>query len=212
MATTTCNLCSKEYYIRPSSLLKNKHNFCSRECCVKSLPIMVYSKERNLKISKSKKGTCFSEKHKTNLSLALKGKMPSNIDTLKASEGWKSAILKTKGLPIPTQRRFKISKTMKAKKNHLWKGGISSINQLIRKSLEYKLWRESVFARDNFTCVFCNARGVKLNADHIKPFSSHTNLRFELSIGRTLCEPCHRSTDTYGSKFFIKIKNEAYAN
>lgn len=68
---------------------------------------------------------------------------------------------------------------------------------MIRESLEYKLWRESVFKRDNYTCQICDKRGAKLNADHIKPFAFYSELRFDLVNGRTLCEDCHKKTDTY---------------
>ena len=69
-----------------------------------------------------------------------------------------------------------------------------------RKTLEYRLWREAVFARDNFTCIWCFQRGGKLQADHIKPFALYPELRFALDNGRTLCEDCHKTTNTYGGK------------
>lgn len=81
-----------------------------------------------------------------------------------------------------------------------WKGGITSENELIRKSIEYRLWREAVFARDNFTCQECNIIGGKLQAHHIKPFSLFPELRLAIDNGITLCKSCHLLTDTYGSK------------
>jgi len=95
-----------------------------------------------------------------------------------------------------------IGKIGKYKKNkcHFWKGGVTPINMLIRKSREYKLWRKTVFERDNYTCVWCNYKGGNLNADHIKPFSLYPKLRFLIDNGRTLCSPCHRTTETFGSK------------
>lgn len=72
-------------------------------------------------------------------------------------------------------------------------------NKIIRKSFEYKLWRESVFERDNYTCVECGTRGGELNADHIKPFAYYHKLRFDINNGRTLCVACHRKTSTFGA-------------
>jgi len=84
------------------------------------------------------------------------------------------------------------------KDNPAWKGGISPINERIRQSKEYKLWRESVFKRDNYSCIWCGKTGGILNADHIKPFALYPELRFAIDNGRTLCIDCHKITDTYG--------------
>lgn len=89
------------------------------------------------------------------------------------------------------------------KGNIPWNKGIGTKTteaQRIRVSLAYEAWRKDVFIRDKFTCQFCGEVGGKLNADHIKRFSDYPELRLELSNGRTLCEPCHRTTDTFGRK------------
>lgn len=75
----------------------------------------------------------------------------------------------------------------------------------IRKSLEYRLWRKAVFERDDYTCVNCGARNgegvtVVLQADHIKPFHSHPELRLAIDNGRTLCLGCHKKTPSYGRR------------
>ena len=104
------------------------------------------------------------------------------------------------------ESRKKSSNSHKGEKSHLWKGGVTSINMKIRAGIEYRLWREAVFERDNYTCIWCetrsgNGKAIILHADHIKPFAQYPELRFALDNGRTLCIDCHKKTETYGSKF-----------
>lgn len=110
---------------------------------------------------------------------------------------------KALGRVIPPEVRMKMGS--KGSKNSGWIDGRTPDNKRIRMSVEYRLWREAVFARDNFTCVNCGKRGGNLHADHIKPFSLFPELRLAIDNGRTLCVPCHRKTDTYGSKLLTQI-------
>lgn len=110
------------------------------------------------------------------------------------------------GRERPLEIRVSQSRAMKKRVedglHNSWKGGITPINRAIRNSLEYKLWREAVFQRDNFTCQECTYRGGDLHADHIKPFALFPELRLAIDNGRTLCVPCHRKTPTYSGKNF----------
>jgi 5-methylcytosine-specific restriction endonuclease McrA len=109
-----------------------------------------------------------------------------------------------KGIKLSEQHKEKVrtantNNPKRTGENHWnWKGGISPERKRLYFSQEYKLWRKTVFERDSFTCIWCGQVGGKLNADHIKPWSLYPELRFAIDNGRTLCECCHRATDTYG--------------
>jgi hypothetical protein len=105
------------------------------------------------------------------------------------------------------ESRKRMSEAHKGEKSANWRGGLSSINKQIRASLEYRLWREAVFKRDNYTCIWCKRKGIYLNADHIKPFALFPEVRFAIDNGRTLCVDCHKKTDTYGWKL-LKITKQ----
>lgn len=53
-----------------------------------------------------------------------------------------------------------------------------------------RLWREAVFARDNWTCQKCKIMGGELNPHHIKNFAECPELRTSIENGITLCEKC----------------------
>jgi len=142
------------------------------------------------------------------IGLALKGKKKSESHRLnmrKANLGKKHS--------IESRKKMSLSRIGKrtGDKCNFWKGGITPIHTSIRTSLQYKLWRKAIFERDDYTCVWCGAKSSKgnsvmLNADHIKPFAEYPDLRFVLDNGRTLCEPCHKKTDTYAKHAIKKIK------
>ena len=103
-----------------------------------------------------------------------------------------------KKLSLEVRQKMSNAHLLRREKNHLWKGGITPINQQIRTSFEYKQWRNAVYKRDNYTCVWCGSKeSGRLNADHIKPFALYPDLRFDINNGRTLCIDCHKQTDSY---------------
>jgi len=171
------------------------------------------SEEGKNKIRLAKLGKKLSDKHKKNLSKSHKGlKYPNRksplprteihkkrlSDSLKGKKGHphsaktKLEMSKTrKGRKASVETRKKMSLNMQGAKNRFWKGGVNPINMKIRRSLEYRLWREAVFKRDKFTCVWCGEKGKYIEADHIQLFSTHPELRFAIDNGRTLCQDCH---------------------
>ena len=79
-------------------------------------------------------------------------------------------------------------------KSSNWKGGVTPINELIRKSPQYQGWREAVFTRDNYTCQHCGKTKCYIEAHHLKAFSEYPELRFDVDNGVALCVPCHNQT------------------
>ena len=95
---------------------------------------------------------------------------------------------------------------------------ITSLQQKIRHSTQYYLWRKTIYKRDNYTCQICDIRGGNMHADHIKPFSvilfinNIRNLKdaknclelWEINNGRTLCIDCHEQTNSYMNPNAVK--------
>lgn len=56
--------------------------------------------------------------------------------------------------------------------NPNWRGGITELKTLIRKSKRYKQWRDAVYRRDGYRSVQSGKRGQSwdLVAHHLKPF------------------------------------------
>ncbi len=136
------------------------------------------SPETRYKMRMAKLGTKVSEETKRKMSIAHKGK--SQARGYKLSEETKAKMRLRKGDKSPR-----------------WKGGVTPINRLLRRRIEYQLWRESVFKRDDYTCVKCGVRGCTLNAHHIKPFATYPQLRLAIDNGETLCDKCHHNIHFY---------------
>lgn len=110
------------------------------------------------------------------------------------------------GTHLSEKTKIKMSKTairnINLGKCHLWKGGITKTNMKIRSGRKFRLWREAVFKRDNYTCQKCkDKKGGNLNAHHIKNFSNYLKLRFKVSNGITFCGKCHNK---FHKKYDIK--------
>jgi hypothetical protein len=103
-----------------------------------------------------------------------------------------------------------MGKHMIGENNWNWKGGITPKYVLERNklklSIEYKLWRKSVFTRDKYVCQKCKiksgmGKAIILHPHHIKNWSSCEELRTLLENGITFCQQCHREFhQIYGIK------------
>lgn len=131
----------------------------------------------------------------------FKGRKHSTEAKLKigmASAGRES---KTKGIPRSAETKGKVSKskresslTPRGENCHSYKDGMVQVRRGDRFSAQYKQWRYDVFTRDGFACTACgDSKGGNLCAHHIKSFADHTDLRFDVSNGITLCDTCHKA-------------------
>ena len=116
-----------------------------------------------------------------------------------SEEGKKNISIATKGKKLSEETKRKMSISRTGPKSPSWKGGISKDSHSIKEP-KYKEWRLAVFSRDNYTCQECGKTKCYLEAHHIKSWAKYPELRYELNNGKTLCEDCHKLTDTYGGK------------
>lgn len=69
------------------------------------------------------------------------------------------------GKTIPQSVRIRMGS--KGSKNGGWIDGRTPENKMIRRSMEYRLWRADVFERDKYICQECSQKGGDLHADQI---------------------------------------------
>lgn len=129
--------------------------------------------DTRLKISKALTGRSLQQKTKDKISKKKKGKISNS-----KGKHWHQSKKRIKPYRI-------------GNKNSNWKGGITPENSKIRHSIEFRLWRESVFARDNYTCQKYKVKGGRLHPHHIKNFAEFPELRFIIDNGITLSDKAH---------------------
>lgn len=143
-----------------------------------------------------------------NMSDAKKGKMPkfipNNKGRIPTETARKNMSLAHKGKKPSKETRFKMGLARRGEKNNLWRGGKMNQypeNEKIRKSIEYRLWREAVFARDNWTCQKTGVKGGRLVVHHVQNFADFPELRTSIENGITLSKETHNEFHkTYGKK------------
>jgi HNH endonuclease len=71
---------------------------------------------------------------------------------------------------------------------------------------QWRVLRESIFLRDNYTCQYCGAYGVSLQCDHVIPISrGGSNDESNLV---TACKPCNLSKHNKTPEEWKGVKNE----
>lgn len=167
-----------------------------------------HSEETKRKIGIMNKGHTHTLKTKLKMSKSRKGKQ-----TWAKGKHWFNNFdygMKGKHHSLESKKKMYES-SRKAEKSNLWRGGVTSIIGLLRKSYKYRQWRSDIFTRDNFICQRCNKKGGILNAHHIEAFNKivkENNIKYieealnceelwNINNGITLCLECHIKTDNY---------------
>lgn len=181
-------------YKRTKKALHNKYKFkIGNKCGVGN----TNNKNRN-----------FSDEWRKNLSIAHLGKSTWNKGKHLSEEHKKKLSNARKGKKDSEETKFKKSLALRGEKSYLWKGGISSENDKIRHSKEIRLWKISVFIRDNRHCQKCYSK-KKIIAHHILNFHKYPSLRTSIENGITLCEECHKK---FHKKYGNKNNNQEQIN
>jgi hypothetical protein len=144
-----------------------------------------HKEETKIKMSKITKKVMESFDVRKRISDKLKGRKLSDLTRNKISDF-------RKGLPSPAKgKHWSLESKLRVRKIRNNKN--PSENKLIRKSIEFRLWREAVYARDGWTCQKTGVKGGKLHPHHILNFSEYPDLRFAIDNGITLSEESHRN-------------------
>lgn len=141
------------------------------------------------KMSEAAKGRRHSEETKRKMSEngGFRGRKHSEASKNKMREAAKGK----RASEATRRKQSKIMKRIRAAEG--LKTGTVAERHRVRGRIELRLWREAVFARDNWTCQDCGKRGVELEAHHIKSFDEYPELRTSIENGLTLCKnKCHK--------------------
>jgi hypothetical protein len=155
----------------------------------------------------------FSKEHKEKISNSLKGKRLGKHSSIQTEfkEGHKSFGGFVKGSKHSQKTKDLLSKIQTGKVGPLagnWRGGKTIVRKMIPAIDLYKIWRSSVFERDNWTCQTCRERGCYIEAHHIVPLAiiiDRYKLKtrndcinclalWDLNNSVTLCFDCHNLT------------------
>ncbi|NCC99957.1 MAG: hypothetical protein EOL95_09710 [Bacteroidia bacterium] len=135
----------------------------------KSKANTIKSKQSISKLGKPtfNKGKYLTDEHKKKLSISHKGIIPWNKGKSTGKHSWN------------------------------YKGeNYNSKNKRLRCHPKWRIWREKVFLRDDWTCQKCHIKGGKLEAHHLISVKECINtenidLIYDENNGITLCRKCH---------------------
>lgn len=155
-------------------LVRNKRSESMKKVWASGGMYVTHSEDSKAKISMNRKGKCLGNTHGF-----TEGFTPWNKG-------------RSHNVHSP-EWRAKVSEANAGPNHWNWKGGINSLNRIMRNSRNHKDWARAVHDKCNWTCQDCGYRGRNIVAHHIKPWSLDISLRFDVANGVTLCRRCHCS-------------------
>lgn len=108
-----------------------------------------------------------------------------------------------------SEKIYQMAENRKGNKNWMWTGNNhKTLRQKIHQSTKYKIWRNVVFKRDNWTCQKCHKNSNTLRAHHLTEFwilldkyniksveqAEQCQELWDIENGITLCNDCHLIT------------------
>ena len=188
-----CSTCNKDFYVIPSRMKNREKIYCSRSCLYKSY----IGKKLNYYSSRSL------------------GKKRSQESKIK-----QSLVAKQRGIGKWMKGRPKYKNAYsfpKGEKHPFWKGGVTSLYNVIKSIPQYKKWRKDVFRRDKWICQECKYKIRNIEAHHkisfkllfenfLKQYSQFSPIEdketlvrlsftyepfWDVNNGITLCKECH---------------------
>ena len=202
-----CKSCKKEFLVYPYR--KDSAEFCSRNCkgiykrgtkawnSGKQNKIKIICKicKTEFKRYPSRKAIFCSPKCQAIDKIGIKN--PGLSERMK---GNKYAL----GHIYTKEARQKIGISNSGENCHFWKGNKMAEypkKDRIRKSIEYRIWRNAVFELYDYTCQKTGERGGKIVAHHIQNFEDYPDLRLAIDNGIVLTEKSHKEFhQKYGTK------------
>jgi 5-methylcytosine-specific restriction endonuclease McrA len=188
--TVVCQECGKEFDVIPCKLNKGWGKYCSNSCKHKNIPTTLRRKKGDKDIIDRGvylKCIICGETFRVG-----KYRKDSARFCSRACKGvWHGSVFKGKNHPN-------------------WDGGHSTEDDKIRKTKEYKDWRDAVYRRDNWSCVTCGTRCKRGNviAHHVFSFRDYPLLRFDVNNGITMCKKCHLDEHRNEFKDMKSLNNE----
>jgi len=206
--TIICPICQIEF------IGNNKIKYCSKKCSKQANKI---NNNNNMKKYRNRDKKLCPFCKKTMIYFKSKSCLCCSLKSLERREAISKSKQGKKRKPFSIQWRRNLGNSHRGKLAWNYKGR-TLLYELIRKNLEYSIWRNKIFKRDNYTCQNCGQTSKgNIECHHKKEFSvileeflnHYPNLDpmedkeflfeqallykpfWDLNNGITLCDDCH---------------------